>query len=233
VLQLGFSQATLLQSDCNAILIDTGIRVGAEKYARLLAAVQMELQDIKLIVITHGHSDHYGEAAMLQKLTGAPILCHEKAAMYLSSGQNAAIVARNALGDKVSKLLRHDVLTAAVPVIPDITITAGFDLSSYGFPGKIIPTPGHTDCSLSVVLASGQAVTGDLIVANPFGGKPCLAYFAVSEQALFASVKKLLDCAHTLYSGHGGPFYREAVNSCLLAEYKHTGLDLLPRISLP
>lgn len=211
IFKLGFAQATLIQSSRGAVLVDTGIQAGTEKYERLMAGAQAKFTDIKLIIITHGHADHYGEAALLKALTGAPVLCHAKAAGYLRTGKNAPVVPCNPLGQRVAKLLRQDVLAAVRPVEPDIVIDREFDLGAYGPAGKIVLTPGHTECSLSVVLESGQAVVGDLLVANPFDGRPCMAYFAVSPQQAEDSVRRLLNCAQDFYSGHGGPFCRSGV----------------------
>lgn len=89
---------------------------------------------------------------------------------------------------------------------------SSFDLSPYGVTGKVIYTPGHTDCSISVVLDSGHAIVGDIFIPSPYTGEVCLAYFAYSEESvLLDSVHKLLDLAHIFYGSHGGPFTKDEI----------------------
>ena len=48
----------------------------------------------------------------------------------------------------------------------------------------------------SLVLESGEALVGDLIISSPFTGRPCLAYFTDDEEALLASAEKLSKLAN-------------------------------------
>lgn len=210
-LTLGFANALLVRAQ-GTVLVDTGIRVSQNKYRAVFAELGIRMEDVQLIVITHGHADHFGHAADLKQWTGAPVMCHRLAVSALAGGEQAPVVPRNALGEKALKLLRPNLPLLARPVQPDIIMEEpAFDLRPYGILGKVIPTPGHTDCSLSLVLDSGEAIVGDILVPSPFDGEPCLAYFATDEQALLASVRKLLQHAHTFYGGHGGPFTKDEV----------------------
>ncbi|CUH96539.1 hypothetical protein P22_2629 [Propionispora sp. 2/2-37] len=210
-LTLGFANALLVQAQ-GIILVDTGIRVSQDKYRAAFVELGIHMEDIQLIVITHGHADHFGHAADLQEWTGAPVMCHRLAVKALAGGEQAPVVPRNALGERALKLLRPNLPLLARPVQPDLVMDeAAFDLHPYGIPGEIIATPGHTDCSLSLLLDSGEAIVGDILVPSPFSGEPCLAYFATNEQALLASMKRLLQQAHTFYGGHGGPFTKDEV----------------------
>jgi len=210
---LGFSNAILVQ-ESGMILVDTGAPATQQKYQEVFAALQVDPQDIRLIVITHGHSDHFAHARELRELTGAPILCHSKSLPALRTGKNPPVHPRNELGESVLKMIAGKE-PSAMPVEPDIVIDADYDLGFFGVAGKIISTPGHSDCSLSVILDSGDAIVGDLVVSSPFTGNASVAYFADNPDALFASVRKLLPFTHTFYSGHGGPFTHEQVETAL------------------
>lgn len=218
-LKLGFSNAFLLE-DKKLILVDTGINVSQEKFRQVFSDLNINPKWIDLIVISHGHTDHFAHVKYLKELTGAPLLCHKNAVAALQTGKNPEIIARNQLGRDVLRRLRFVELPSYQPVEPDILIEKEFDLNSYGVAGRIIPTPGHSDCSLSLVLDTGEALIGDLVISSPFTGKPCLAYFATDEKALFASINKLLNEVHTFYSAHGGPFTREEVLSALARTQK-------------
>src|SRR5215211_960002 len=64
-----------------AIVVDAPMDV-AERIDR--AAKTAELR-ITLIVITHTHWDHIGDAAELKELTGAPLIAHELAVPGLAN----------------------------------------------------------------------------------------------------------------------------------------------------
>ncbi len=213
-LSLGFSNAILVQ-ETGTILVDTGAPGAIEKYRTLFAKQNLSPSDVQLIVITHGHTDHFALAHELRKLTGAPVLCHTQALTALRTGKNPPVHPRNELGESVLKMISGKEPEVLYPVEPDILIDAEYDLSFYGIAGKIIPTPGHSSCSLSVLLESGVAIVGDMIVSSPFTGKATVAYFADNPADLCSSIQLLLPNAHTFYSGHGGPFTRIQVEEAL------------------
>jgi Zn-dependent hydrolases, including glyoxylases len=214
-LPLGLANAFLIR-DRGTVMVDTGINVPREKYLELFAACGVDPASLRLLVITHGHRDHFAGAAVLKEITGAPVACHRAAAQFLRGNTSAAVTPRNDLGKKMAAMLRKDL--PSMPVEPDVLIDGEFDLTPYGVGGRIIPTPGHTGCSLSVVLDSGTAIAGDMVVTSFVTGQPVLAYFAEDQDALFTSVELLLQKAGTIYGGHGGPFTRAEVEKLLAVE---------------
>ena len=213
-LKLGFANATLIQ-DQGAILVDTGTPASFDEYRRHFAALQLAPQDLRLIVITHGHADHFSYAAELREFTGAPVLCHRLAVPALRTGQYPPVQPRNELGESVRRMIAGQTPQARQTLEPDLVIDGDFDLAFYGVRGKILATPGHSPCSLSLLLDSGEAIVGDLVVSSPFSGQATLAYFADDPPRLFDSVRQLLKSAHTFYSGHGGPFSAAEVTAAL------------------
>jgi glyoxylase-like metal-dependent hydrolase (beta-lactamase superfamily II) len=86
------------------------------------------------------------------------------------------------------------------------------DLSSYGFNGSVVHTPGHTQGSLSVLLENKSALVGDLIASGiflggiMFTGRAKQPPFEDDPQAVGDALLKLADSGHTtFYMGHGGP----------------------------
>ena len=84
ILPLGIVNAHLIRSPEGCILVDAGIPGSERKIGRVLARHGLSFADIKLIVVTHAHTDHAGSAARLRALSGAPILAHEDDADFFS-----------------------------------------------------------------------------------------------------------------------------------------------------
>ena len=79
--------------------------------------------------------------------------------------------------------------------------------ASFGIAGSILPTPGHTAGSLSILLPDGSAFAGDLAFnVFPWGG-PIFPPFADDVTRLLESWNLLLArAAKTIYPGRGKPF---------------------------
>ena len=92
-----------------------------------------------------------------------------------------------------------------------------FPLSGYGIPGRILPTPGHSRGSVSVLLETGDAFVGDLAMnAFPLCLRPGLPIFAEDIQKVRESWKRLLDeGAKTVYPAHGNPFPADVIRKAL------------------
>jgi glyoxylase-like metal-dependent hydrolase (beta-lactamase superfamily II) len=81
-------------------------------------------------------------------------------------------------------------------------------LTEHRIRGKIVPTPGHSPGSVSILLESGEAFVGDLAM-NKFSLRlnAGLPIFAEDLSVLKESWKRLLDQgAKTVYPAHGKPF---------------------------
>lgn len=207
---LGISNLFLVE-DQGMLLVDTGTNASKESYEDLFSAAGINPKDINLIVISHGHSDHFAHVHELKELTDAPVLCHKKAVNALKTGKNQKVIPRNELGKKILEMISGNKPIKYQAVEPDVIVESIFDLNPYGVAGKIIHTPGHSECSITVLLDSGEAIVGDMLVTSPFTEETCVAYFADDEKALFDNIRMLLEQAHTFYSGHGGPFSRTEI----------------------
>jgi glyoxylase-like metal-dependent hydrolase (beta-lactamase superfamily II) len=195
-----------------AILIDTGTPGSEDAILSALEKAGINPGDLRLIVLTHGHGDHAGSAARMKELTGAKLAIHEKDAGMLRTGIQGPLVPTGFVG-RIAKIVIGPVNCEGYPAAdPDIVIDGIFDLGPFGVSGKIVPTPGHTPGSVSVVLENGDVFCGDLIFPQIPTGKPGLPFWATSPADICGSVRALLlENPRTFYPGHGGPFLEDRV----------------------
>ena len=99
----------------------------------------------------------------------------------------------------------------------------------------MVYTPGHTKGSISVLLSSGEAIVGDLLMGGWLGGmfrsgQPGYPYYADDLGQIRASVKTLLDLGATkFFVGHGGPLEAGRVREWLERVGDATRSDLVTR----
>jgi glyoxylase-like metal-dependent hydrolase (beta-lactamase superfamily II) len=141
------------------VLVDTGAPGDLKRILSALQAHGVAPTELALILLTHGHSDHAGCAAELRRRSGAPIALHAADAPLVRAGRNGMLVVQDWLG----RVLRPYVDEEFEPFEPDLTFSTGLTLEPYGLRGRIIPTPGHTAGSCSLVLANGEALIGDVL----------------------------------------------------------------------
>jgi glyoxylase-like metal-dependent hydrolase (beta-lactamase superfamily II) len=78
----------LLYDDREVVAVDSGLGPHGSWIRQWFRQNQRSPRDLKAILLTHGHVDHVGCAASLQKWSGAPILLHP-ADLDLSRGRFA------------------------------------------------------------------------------------------------------------------------------------------------
>lgn len=218
----GMSNGYFVVGSKGAVAVDTGAVEGEDAFLGYCSAAGIRPEDIRLIVLTHGHVDHFFNLPAMKKLTGAPILCHQEAARYLREGLLPDVVGRTDLGRAI--LARQEEegppCDHAPKAEPDILIDGVYDLHEWGVDGKLIPTPGHSKGCISLVLDSGEAIVGDLYAEPEGSGVPGPAFFTYpggTDGEVLESIQKLLDLGvQMFYSGHGGPFPRKLVEQTLV-----------------
>lgn len=222
---MGTSNAYLVVKGPNAILIDAGNRRKEQKVVDALQKMDLSPSAIQLIILTHSHYDHCGSLKTLKDITDAKILIHRSEAECLRQGV-CAIPEGTRWFSKIITSLGRILARQGVhypPVLPDITIHETFELRRFGINGYILPTPGHTSGSISVILRDTHAVVGDTLF-HVFRNR-VFPPFADDPQELVRSWRKLIDmgCAH-FYPGHGKPFGRELLRKAYEARRKPDGV---------
>ena len=195
----GLGCAHLVAGARGWIVVDTGSPGCAPSIARRIARLG---GGVALIYVTHAHFDHYGSAAALRSLTGAPVAIHHADGEAMARGETplGSVRGRGRLG-KIVLPLAQAVLRPE-PTRADLLLEEGDDLRPFGLDAAVLHTPGHTPGSSSLIVAGGLAFAGDL-VSTTIRPHPQDLY-ACDWAALAQSLERLkaLRPAWT-YAGHG------------------------------
>ena len=219
---LGFDHCYVIQSE-GVIMIDGGAPKQAKGFMEAIERLSVKPEDIQLIVITHGHWDHFGSAKDIKEITGAKIAMHRQEKDWLERSLRPLPPGPPGVTAWGRILIRMVALYMPLVDIPttDVDIVLGdegLSLAEYGIPGRVLHTPGHSSGSVSVLLETGDAFVGDLAMNQfPLRFSPGLPIFAEDLQKVRESWKLLLDQgAETIYPAHGKPFSAEISRKALL-----------------
>jgi len=217
-IKLGVETGYVIRAE-GTILIDGGAPNQAKNFKKAIETLSIKPEDIRLIVITHGHWDHIGSAKDIKEITGAKIALHRNEKDWLEKSLKPLPPAVTTWGHVFAKIMAMFVPFVTVPAT-EVDLTLGdeeLSLADFGIPGKIIPTPGHSPGSVSVLLETGDAFVGDLAMNGlPLRIGPGLPIFAEDLQKVKKSWHLLLERgAKTLYPAHGKPFSADAIRKAL------------------
>ncbi len=185
--------AWALQRGAGLVLVDTG--VGGPGRLRMLdialAQSGFGVEDIKLVVCTHSHSDHYGLAASICEQTGCELWMHpnwEHIRQQVDDPQ-AALAARLEVGRMsgvpLAALDRYRQVRAEKPEdlvdgirAPDRELVPGVevetDLGTWG----VVETPGHAPSHVCLfqperkLMLSGDHLLGRSVLFFDYGHSP-------------------------------------------------------------
>ena len=155
-INLGGVNCYLVNTDQGYILIDTGFLSKRAKLEQELEAAGCRPDNLNLIILTHGDSDHADNAAYLRQKYGAKIALHATDVGMVEHGDMSWN--RQAKPDKVNFVFRLMMSLTSLfaknnqfqTFTPDFTIDEGFDFSEYGFNAKVLHLPGHSKGSIGI-----------------------------------------------------------------------------------
>ena len=195
-------RAYLVEGPMECVLIDTGAPDGSLGVGHLIEQSKRRPHEVRMILLTHAHAGHAGNAAALRVVTGARLAASEETARLLRSPGEATGVARGLVG-----LARRPPPWPTEPVRIDDVLQPGQVLDLAGGI-EVVAAPGHAPGSLAFhcygpnALMVGDAAriarTGAL-VAPP--SRTC----ADATQARATADHLAAIAAHVVAPGHGLP----------------------------
>lgn len=197
----GIGWAYLIEARDGLVLVDAGSR-GRER--QILGLLQdLGRGDLRLIVITHAHLDHYGSAAAVRRATGAPIAAHGEDAGYMIKGETnlGSVRGWGKLVEMTMPLVERFIKPE--PTEPDILLDDGWRLDEFGLDAFVIHTPGHTPGSISLIVDGRVAFAGDLVSAR--GWPHAQWFYATDWSRISSSIDRLKTYdPEWVYTGHSG-----------------------------
>ena len=74
----GYSRSFIIDGDEGVTLIDTGLPKKDGSIIEVLSSIGRSVEDVRRIGITHAHIDHFGNAAVLKRRSGAPVFAPKR-----------------------------------------------------------------------------------------------------------------------------------------------------------
>jgi glyoxylase-like metal-dependent hydrolase (beta-lactamase superfamily II) len=201
-------------------LMDTGMRQSASLLRKALREHGLDFCDIRKIVITHGHPDHYGAARKIVKAGGARVYASAADQGLIESGRDISLQQYGkflellGVPQSVSLLLRmlsvlFQMMAGNCPVHQ--IIREGDEIGIGKYCAKIIETPGHSRGSICLFLEKEETLfCGDTLIEhitpNAFmmlEEKEKLPV-RISQDEFYASLEKIRNLSPSrIFSAHG------------------------------
>ncbi len=210
------------------LLIDTGYEKHKKLFHKRLKTLNISIDDIAYVLLTHHHDDHSGLLNEIKAYNpSCRIIMHTKAIPHLQRGKDDLSKSKyiNSKVDRMIKIVKrfNKEWDFAFPPYKvhdnDIVINEETELKAIGIniPGKIIYTPGHSDDSISLLLDDGICFVGDA-AANMLqflGTRYCVIVIDDLKQYYHNWERLIKENVKTIYPAHGKPFGIEKLKNNL------------------
>ena len=195
----------LLWGRRGVILIDPGPPGSAPTIIAGAKEAGVRAEDVRLILVTHGHLDHYGAAAEIREWCGAPVAAYPGEPEFSQDRRNALPPAQTLRGSLVrGAYMLLAPMAHFAPLEADLLLGDKAGLLDYGLEAWTVLLPGHSPGSLGVVTPDGDLFAGDLFVNYTVPSQPI---YLSDAEAWQQSYERVLDLRpRMIYVGHGEPF---------------------------
>lgn len=171
-------------------VIDTGMPRQGQAILRELESLNINLSDIKHIMLTHHDIDHIGNVALLEKATGAKVWASKEDIQYIYGEKSRPGI------KKIISLFMKAKLPKEISPYPENGIINNL---------KIIPSPGHTPGHVCI-LFEDVLFAGDLIRTSSDKIKPMMSIMNWNESLIGESIAKIDELSFKwICPAHGVP----------------------------
>ncbi|BBM48595.1 beta-lactamase [Leptotrichia wadei] len=192
------------------LLIDTGVHVKKKKILKRIIQKIGEAKKIKVIVLSHSHTDHVGNLKILIDAIGdVRVIAHKNSENILETGKSVIPNGFYPFTEKISKKLKSkknftknifpklEKIDMEKVIFIDFLQQERILLSKYGFGNmEIIETKGHSDDSISLAVFDEKnnekyLFCGDM-VQNLCFKFPLIPLFGENKEELIENWKKII-----------------------------------------
>lgn len=184
--------AWALAAGDGVVLVDCGLHEPGSlaNLERALDQVNLRLEHVRLLVCTHAHADHYGQAATVLERAGCQLWMHpnhehltarlndpEAASRQLIEIGRASGVPEDALGE-LARMARTLGDRVAEAVEPQRALVEGVEISSDLGHWRVVETPGHAPSHIALwqperrLLITGDHLMGRVSLYYDYGWTP-------------------------------------------------------------
>ncbi len=203
----GYVHAFLLVHNDELILIDTLFDPDAQIILDQIHQLGKRVDDLKHILLTHGHRAHLGGLATLKRLSGATIYAHAWEADIIAGERNQQGVSlRPMQGFQVLPILWIGSLVGPFAQHKPAPVDQLIDDDAQIGPLRVLHTPGHTPGHLAFYWQANRALfTGDAFVTWPLIC-PGWPNAMLNTKQTWASLRRMAELdVQTIGVGHGMP----------------------------
>ena len=206
----GRCNSFLIISDTLVLLVDTGKKSSYKRLIRNINSLSLSPKLERILVLTHTHFDHCQSASLISELHGFKVCVGNAEKDFVGRGYTPIPKGTNPLTKFLVAIGRIFLkpIHSYTPFCADFVIDKDLSFADYGANIKIIPTPGHSVGSVSVIVDDEIALVGDAL----FGIFPNSIFppFADNTSEMVKSWGKLLQTNCSLFMpAHGKPVNRD------------------------
>jgi len=217
---LRLGRVYVIEASDGLTLIDTSAPGSFPQIEKGLLRSGHQISEIKRILLTHAHWDHYGSLAVLKEATGARVYAHHRYESAVIRGE------KKPLQPEYAQLRRFDRVVSKVWVQPNlrhkVAVEVDHELKEGDrldevLPGlEVVDIPGHSPGQCGFWQAEkGLFFGGDVMMRLPSGRfiLPLIAATPDLDQAK-RSIHKVAEMGvATLCLGHGKPLVGDAASA--------------------
>lgn len=183
------SRVTVIDSGDGLVLVDAGVRGSLRAIAAGLKRLGLSLDQVRLVVLTHYHPDHFGGLGKLVEATSAKVAVHRQETGIVRGVEPVPSPYRGPLLATITRPFLG--MLYGRPVEVDYQLEDG-DLLPTEQEIRVVHTPGHTDGTICLYLPSKKVLVVSDALQHRFGRlRPPAAFVTKDPRLALDSIKKL------------------------------------------